>query len=215
MKNWKLYAILDKGLAGERSLGKLAEEFIKGGADVIQLRDKVSNGRIFAEEAAGVRKITKYFGVQFIINDRADIAKAVGADGVHLGHADIDIKSARIVLGESRLVGISCHSLEQAIEAEKNGADYIGLGPIFKTATRPELRPVGPGLINDVKKSLRIPVVCIGGINCGNIRVLLDNGAETVAVASAVIKSNDICVVARRIKNILERKDDTVRVCQE
>lgn len=203
MKNWKLYVILDRELAGDRNLKSLTEEIIGGGADVIQLRDKISTTRVFAKEARLVREITKHSGIQFIVNDRPDIAKAVYADGVHLGQDDLDVGSARAVLGRYGLVGVSCHSIGDALAAKKSGADYIGLGPIFKTATKPALGPLGTGIISDVIKNVDIPVVCIGGINIDNIENILDCGAEIVAAASAIIKSNDPCLATQEILKFL------------
>lgn len=211
-----LYVILDKALVRNRDLKRLVEEVIKGGSDVIQLRDKVSPDRTFLKDAQMVRDITKYFGIQFIVNDRVDIAKAVDADGVHLGQDDLPIDKTRSLLGRSKLIGISCHSLRQAITAQQEGASYIGLGSIFRTPTKQDLKVIGVDLINKVKKELKIPIVCIGGINAGNIKELLDAGAEIVAISSAIVASDEPRAVAQEVKNILEAKeDDTIRICQE
>ena len=215
MKNWRLYAILDKTLAGKTDLIWLAGELITGGADVIQLRDKVSNACDFLNTAKRMRDITRSHDVTFIVNDRVDIASASYADGVHLGQEDLSIEHARSILGKYKLVGISCHSLGQALRAAKEGADYIGLGPIFKTTTKPSIAPIGLSIVPEVRKSLGIPVVCIGGVTASNVTTLLDTGAETVAVASAIIKSNKPSRAAREIKHILEKRYDAVGVCQK
>jgi len=216
LKNWKLYVILDKQLIGSRNIKILTEEVVKGGADVIQLRDKISSARDFIKDAETVRAITRQHGIQFIVNDRIDIAKAVYADGVHLGQSDIPIEKARSILNRFKIIGISCHSAEEALNAQSQGADYIGWGPIFKTSTKINVNEIGVDSIDTIKKLLNIPVVCIGGINMSNIKGLLDRGVKTVAVASAVIFSKDPRIATQEIKNsIVENQHDTVGICPE
>lgn len=216
MKNWKLYVILDKQLIGSRNIKILTNEVVKGGADVIQLRDKTSSARDFLKDAETVRAITRQHGIQFIVNDRIDIAKAVYADGVHLGQSDIPIEKARSILNRFKIIGISCHSVEEALNTQNQGADYIGWGPIFKTSTKINVNEIGVDSIDKIKKLLNIPIVCIGGINMSNIKGLLDRGVKTVAVASAVISSKDPRIATQEIKNsLMENQHDTVGICQE
>ena len=215
MINWKLYVILDKALSKGKDLKTLTEEIIAGGADVIQFRDKASTDEAFLKDAEAVRNITKNSGVDFIVNDRLDIAKEIDADGVHLGQGDLSIAEARTILGKSSLIGESCHSIEQAINAESEGANYIGFGAIFKTSTRPELKPIGYELIDEVRRNIKIPFVCIGGINETNLDLLLRYGAQCVAVCSAIICSNNPQERTCQLKEILEHKHDPVRICQK
>ena len=183
---WRLYVIVDRAAVGTRDVADVAEEAIRGGADVIQLRDKAASTRQLHQEALRVRAVTKAAGIPLIINDHVDIAHAVGADGVHLGQDDLPIAAARAILGPNRLIGRSTHSLEQAIAAELDGADYIGVGPIFPTPTKPGSQSVGVDLIRQVALRLSVPFVCIGGIDTTTLQSVLSAGAERIAVVRAV-----------------------------
>jgi len=163
---------------------KIAEEACKGGARVIQYRDKKSSRHNMLEIADKIRKITKKFDSLFIINDFIDIALMSEADGVHLGQDDIPISRARKIIPEGFIVGVSTHSLEQARKAEKDGANYIGIGPVFSTPTKENYKPIGFSTVEEVLKSVNIPVVAIGGINIGNIGDLIEIGARNVAMVS-------------------------------
>ena len=215
MKNWKLCVIIDKKLLGDGNLKELARNIVEGGADMIQLRDKVSSDDIFYKDALLLRDITDRSDAAFIVNDRADIAAAVDADGVHLGQKDLPPAKARGVLGESKLIGVSCHSVREAVRAREEGADYIGLGAAFKTSTKPDSRIMDLGLIERVQKAIELPVICVGGINSDNLEILKSYGAENVAVSSVVILSSDPTNVTRKIKNILENVHDAVGICKK
>lgn len=209
MNDFSLYVILDKKTCLEADLAKAARQLIEGGADVIQLRDKVSDDKIFFAEAIKIRGITKAHKIPFIINDRLDLALAVCADGIHLGQDDLDITIARRLFGADKIIGRSTHNLAQALEAEKEGADYIGLGPVFSTPTKPDYQAVSLDLIKEVKGKIKIPFVAIGGIDQGNIREVLSAGARNIAVVRAVIGQKDIKTAVRNLKNIiLEYKND-------
>lgn len=180
----------------------VAKEAIAGGADVIQLRDKDATAKELIKVARPIRQLTHKTKVLFIINDRLKIAKAVDADGVHLGQDDSPIKVARSILGRNKIIGLSTHSLSQAKEAQKSGADYISVGPIFATPTKPEYKAVGLDLIKKVKRAIKIPFVAIGGIDASNIDEILSAGASHVAVVRAVCGAKDI----RRAASFLKRK---------
>lgn len=180
----------------------VVKEAIAGGADVIQLRDKNATAKELIKVARPIRRLTRKAKVLFIINDRLKIAKAVDADGVHLGQDDSPIKVARSILGRNKIIGLSTHSLSQAKEAQKNGADYIGVGPIFATPTKPEYKAVGLDLIKKVKSAIKIPFVAIGGIDTSNIDEILSAGANRVAVVRAVCGAKNI----RRAASFLKRK---------
>ena len=202
---WTLYVIVDRAAAGSRPLEVLAAAAIRGGADALQLRDKAASARRLLEDARRLLALTRPAGIPLIVNDRADVAAAAGADGVHLGQDDLPIPEARRLLGPGRLIGRSTHSLEQALAAEAEGADYLGLGPIFPTPTKPEYGSIGTGLIGPVVSRVRLPVVCIGGIDRGNVERVLEAGGERVAVVRAVCGAADPEAAARDLKALLTR----------
>ncbi|MEA3560296.1 MAG: thiamine phosphate synthase [Candidatus Omnitrophota bacterium] len=198
----KLYIIIDKGLIGKRSEIKIASEVIGGGATTIQLRDKHSSARQLTKIGRELRKLTKKYNVNFIINDRLDIALAVDADGIHLGQEDLPLKFAR-KLAPKKIIGISTHSFIEARKAEQEGADYIALGPIFKTFSKLTGPPVGVKIINRLKKSLNIPLVAIGGINTANIENVKSQKPDGIAIASAVLKNKNIKQATLKIAKLL------------
>jgi thiamine-phosphate pyrophosphorylase len=160
------------------------------GVKWIQYRGKSKPRREIYNEAKLLRKLTTEFKAAFIVNDHADIVLAVNADGVHLGQEDLPLKEARKILGKKKIIGISTHSIEQAIDAEAGGADYIGFGPVFPTGTKDAGEPRGINMLREVKSRVSIPVVAIGGINIENLESVLDAGANAVAVASAILKGD-------------------------
>jgi len=201
----RLYIILDKSLIGRKSEVHLASRVIEGGATAIQLRDKFSDDQRLIKIGTKLREITRKNKVGFIINDRVDIALAVDADGVHLGQEDLPLKFARRLIGK-RIIGISTHSLVQAKRAEKEGADYISVGPIFRTSSKPELVPVGTAIISRIKKEVNLPLVAIGGIKLDNIKKVIARNPEGIAIASAVLKSKKIENSTLKIANLLNAK---------
>lgn len=160
------------------------------GVKWIQYREKNKTRRDIYNEAALLRKLTTKFKAAFIVNDHADIALAVNADGVHLGQEDLPVKEARKILGKGKIIGISTHNIEQAVDAEAGGADYIGFGPLFPTKTKDAGEPKGVEMLREIKKKIKIPVVAIGGINAENLKSVLDSGADAVAVASAILNGD-------------------------
>ena len=200
---WRLYVIVDRAAAGSRPLAEIAAAAIRGGADVLQLRDKTAPGKILLAEAAQLLRLTRAAGIPLIINDRPDIAHASGADGVHLGQDDLPVAAARRLLGPGRLIGKSTHSLEQARTAQTEGPDYIGVGPIFSTPTKPDDEPVGLRLIGQVAEAVAVPAVCIGGIDEGNIEQVLEAGAQRIAVVRAVCAAAHPEAAVRRLKDAL------------
>jgi thiamine-phosphate pyrophosphorylase len=164
---------------------------INGGAKTIQLRSKKINRKNFLDLAENLRKITAAKKVLLIINDYIDIAQIVDADGVHLGQDDISISEARKILGHEKIIGVSTHSLKQAIKAEKEGANYISVGPIFSSPTKPHLKPVGLNLLKQIKRKIKIPIVAIGGINLQNISKTMKLDVKRAAVISAVMNAKN------------------------
>jgi thiamine-phosphate diphosphorylase len=203
---WRLYVITDEQVSRGRSHLQVAEAAILGGADVLQLRDKEStSGRLF-QVALQLRKLTRGAKVPLIVNDRLDIALAADADGVHLGQDDLPASVARKIMGSGRILGVSAETVAEAMAAEKDGADYLGVGPVFEArGTKPDAGdPRGLELIAEIRRHCRLPIVAIGGIDAENARKVLEAGADAAAVISAIAAADDIVEAARRLKGILE-----------
>lgn len=177
---------------------------LRAGVRCIQYREKDKARREIYREALILRKLTTEFNAIFVVNDHADIALAVNADGVHLGQSDLPLKEARKVLGKGKIIGISTHSIEQAIEAEQGGASYIGFGPIFHTKTKDAGEPKGIEMLKEAKRHIKIPVIAIGGINAENLQSVIDSGADAVAVSAGIIQG-DIADNAIRFLDILKK----------
>ncbi|MFZ6016317.1 MAG: thiamine phosphate synthase [Nitrospirota bacterium] len=163
---------------------------LRSGVKWIQYRDKDRTRGEFYNEALRLRKVTRDFNAILVINDHSDIAIAVDADGVHLGQDDLPLKEAKRIIGRNRIIGISTHSLEQAIDAERGGADYIGFGPVFHTTTKDAGVPRGISMLREIKEQVHIPLIAIGGINLTNLESVLDAGADAIAVATGILKGN-------------------------
>lgn len=187
-----LYVVTDRSWLGENSLVNQVEATIKAGATVIQLREKNLEFEEFVKLAKEIKLITDKYKVVFIINDEVDVAVAVNADGVHIGQNDEEIKIAREKLGAGKIIGLSAHSVEEAIKAEKNGADYIGVGAMFNTSTKLDASAVTYKTLKDICNTVTIPVVAIGGISKDNILNLSGSGISGVAVISAIFAQPDI-----------------------
>jgi len=202
---WRLYVVTDEKVSRGRSHLEVAEKAIRGGADVIQYRDKTSSSGEMYRIALAMRKLTRDAGVPLIINDRLDIALAVGADGLHVGQDDLPASVARRLLPPGTILGVSTEVPEEALRAEKDGADYIGGGPIFEArGTKADAgAPKGPGMIAPIRAKCRLPIVAIGGIKSGNARSVLEAGADAVAVISDIVGADDIEEAARRMKEQL------------
>ncbi len=190
--------VTDRKVCGMSSeeMSKIA---LKAGVKWIQYREKEKSRREIFYEALGLRELTREYGAVLSVNDHADIAVAVDADGVHLGQDDLPLREAREVMGE-RIIGISTHSLSEAVDAARGGADYIGFGPVFRTTTKNAGEPKGLDALVEIKRHVTIPVVAIGGISIDNLRAVLDSGADAVAVASAVLRGN----ISENVKSFLE-----------
>ncbi|MCX7918310.1 MAG: thiamine phosphate synthase [bacterium] len=209
----ELYVVTDQKLAKGRPIVNVVKQAIAGGATIIQLRDKEAGTRMLVEQGKRLRRITRENNVLLIINDRVDIALAVDADGVHLGQDDMAVDTARKLLGYDKIIGVSVSNLEQAIQAEKSGADYLGLSPIYTTSTKPD---AGTGLgltfIRQVRRKVKLPLVAIGGINKNNVTDVIRAGADIAAVVSAVVSAEDIEQAARDlVKKIKKAKTISYR----
>lgn len=203
-ENFKLYAITD---LREEDPGIFAEveAAYQGGADIVQLRSKNLTDAALYRIGTRFRKIADRFRRLFFVNDRIDLALAVEADGVHLGQDDLGIEAVRkIFRSTGKFVGRSTHNLGQALQAVREGHDYIGVGPIFETPTKPSYPPVGIDLIKQVKEKVRIPFVCIGGINETNLGGVLRAGATRVAVVRAIFDAPDVCQATQTLRAAME-----------
>lgn len=183
--------ITDPSVAGRMPFEDFAKKAIAGGADVIQLRDKKASDEELLRVAEKILSVTRPRGIPLIINDRLEVARLAAADGVHLGQEDASWSEARSLLGESALIGRSTHNQEQALAAQAQGFDYIGVGPVYGTPTKPGAKAVGLDLVRFAAQNLDVPFVAIGGIDESNVRDVLAAGAKTVAVVRAVAGNPD------------------------
>jgi len=209
-----LYVITDEEIAGGLSHAEIARQAIAGGADVIQLRDKTCEPGELLRIGRTIRKITRKTGTLFIVNDRFDVALACGADGVHLGQDDMGGGVARQIAPPRFIIGISVGTLEEAIQAELEGADYIAVSPVFPTASKSDAGPGhGLDLLKEIRQNITIPVVAIGGITSGNVNDVIEAGADGVAVISAVVGDPDIKAAARDLKAKIRKSKVIMTEC--
>ncbi len=197
--DYTLYLCTDRELMTTDTVTEAVELAIKGGVTVVQLREKDCSGRKFLEIAHEVKEITDAYEVPLIINDRLDIAMAVDADGVHLGQKDIPAAVARELLGPDKIIGVSAWNAELALRAQKEGADYIGAGDVFGTSTKADTHHVSLQELAKIRKTVKIPVVAIGGINMENIEKLKGTGIDGVAVISAILAARNITAAAEEL----------------
>ena len=198
-----LCVITDKKLSRGRSFEEVVEAAIRGGAQMIQFRDKeIPNGQ-FYNEALKLRILTQKAGALFMVNDRIDVALSVGADGVHLGQEDLPIRAARKIAPEL-IIGASSHNLMEALKAEQDGADYVNIGPIFPTKTKENtVSFLGPGAISEIGPQLTVPFTTMGGINPENIGLVLEAGARRVAMITGITRAADITARVRRLRKTI------------
>jgi thiamine-phosphate pyrophosphorylase len=198
--DYSLYLVTDRGLSHGRSTADIVRAAVRGGVTCVQLREKECSTREFIAEALAVRDFLKSRGIPFIINDRVDIALAVGADGVHLGQGDMPLAMARSLLGESKIIGISAESLRGAIEAESGGADYLGVSPIFATPTKTDTAaPLGLEGLRAIRREVKLPLVAIGGLDASKATAVVAAGADGLAVVSAIVAADDPELAAREL----------------
>ena len=188
----QLYVIADREICGERDIEEVIKQAIEGGAEMVQYRDKESNDQNFLETALKLKSICKARNVPFIVNDRVEIAIEMDADGVHVGQEDMPLAEVKKRMNPSKITGVSALTIEQAMKAEREGADYVGVGPIFDTSSKKIDRPLGLDLIRKSKDSLSIPFFAIGGINSSNLDDLIRAGGKRIAVISALVLSSNV-----------------------
>jgi thiamine-phosphate pyrophosphorylase len=190
--DYSLYLVTDRGLSRGRATLDLVRAAVRGGVTCVQLREKTCSTREFVAEALVIRDFLKSCGIPLIINDRVDVALAVEADGVHLGQSDMPLVRARSILGRSRIIGVSAESVRDAVEAEQGGADYLGVSPIFATATKTDTAaPLGLEGLRAIRQAVKLPLIAIGGLGPSNAAEVIASGADGVAVVSAIVAADD------------------------
>ncbi|MEJ8305794.1 thiamine phosphate synthase [Saccharibacillus sacchari] len=207
MKEFRLYAITGENFHPRRELTEVMEQAILGGADIIQFRDKHSGPEERLAKARALRELTRRYGVPLIINDHVQLALEVDADGIHLGQGDLSLTEARRIVG-NKIIGISTHAIEEALAAQKQGADYIGAGPVYATQTKLDaVAPVGLDYIREVSRRIRIPFVAIGGIKLHNADEVIEAGATRLCAISEIVGSEDPAGACRAFIDKLEQKE--------
>lgn len=204
-KDLLLYAVTDSRWTGRQTIYEQVEEAIKGGITFLQLREKDLDEGSFLKEAEKMRDLCRKNQIPFIINDNVDIALKTGADGVHVGQEDMDAQDVRKILGEDKIIGVSARTVEQAVKAQQQGADYLGVGSVFTTGTKLDAGHVSYGTLNEICRSVTIPVIAIGGITKENVKELSGSGICGVAVVSALFAQEDIRKAAADLKTEVEK----------
>jgi thiamine-phosphate pyrophosphorylase len=199
----RLYGIIDLGYVERRDAGRIVEQMIEGGVDLIQLRGKNKSIGELIELSVDLHDLTAKSSTPLIVNDHAAVARSAPVDGVHVGQDDDPIEMVRRRVARDILIGKSTHSLEQARAAQREGADYIGFGPIFATPTKPDYAPIGLENLSRVHAEVNLPIFCIGGINIDNLQSVIDAGAKRVVMVSALLKAHDIVDYARCATDML------------
>jgi thiamine-phosphate pyrophosphorylase len=203
--DYSLYLVTDRELMAAGNIEECVEQAVSGGCTLVQLREKTASSREFYETAVRVRKVTADFGVPLIINDRADIALAVNADGVHIGQKDLPYDAVRRILGNDKIIGVSVSNLPEALEADALGADYLGVGAMFATGTKTDAKLTGIDELRDICGKVKCPVVVIGGINKNTVPLFAGTGIDGIAVVSAVVSQNDPAGAACELKELFEK----------
>lgn len=197
----KLYLVTEESIPLPELLA-IVEEAIKGGVTAVQLREKTNSGKLFFEKALKLKELTSHYKVPLYINDRVDIALAVGADGIHVGQEDLPLTSIKQIIPSTVNVGVSAGSVEEAIAAEKDGADYIGVGAVFPTASKDDAKVLAEGELEKIIQAVSIPVVAIGGIKLNNLERLKDLPIAGIAIVSEIMKADS----PRKAASLLREK---------
>ena len=200
-----LYAVTDRSWTGEQTIFQQVEETLKGGTTFLQLREKNLSDEEFKSEAEKIKKICAEHKVPFVINDNVELAKEIDADGVHVGQDDMNASNVRQIIGNDKILGVSVQTVEQAILAEKQGADYLGVGAVFSTSTKSDAIEVPYEMLQKICSAVKIPVVAIGGINKSNVNQLAKSGICGIAVISAIFAEKNILEATKELKNIVKK----------
>lgn len=200
-----LYAVTDRTWLNGDTLYNQVEKALKGGATFIQLREKNLSNTEFLEEAKEIKQLCAKYNVPFVINDNVEIAKEIDADGVHVGQDDMEALDVRAVLGKDKIIGVSAHSVEEALLAQEHGADYLGVGAVFHTGTKSDATDLSRETLKAICDAVDIPVIAIGGISADNVLELSGNGLCGIAVISAIFAQKDIEAAARNLSELTKK----------
>ncbi|MFA9379464.1 MAG: thiamine phosphate synthase [Acetanaerobacterium sp.] len=203
--DYSLYLVTDRDLMSTQTLEQAVEQAIAGGCTLIQLREKAASSLTFYNTAVAIKRITDRHHIPLIINDRVDIALAVDAAGVHIGQGDLPAAAVREIIGENKILGVSASSLDEAVKARNDGADYLGVGAMFATGTKTDAEIVTMDGLKAIRAAVSLPMVVIGGINQGTIPSFNNTGIDGIAVVSALISARDIASAARELKALFLR----------
>jgi thiamine-phosphate diphosphorylase len=202
--NLLLYAVTDRAWLGTETLAQQVEKALRGGVTMVQFREKHLTGEALEREAREVQAVCRNYHVPFLINDDVMLAKCIDADGVHIGQSDMALSEARSLLGEDKIIGVTAKTVAQAKAAEAGGADYLGSGAVFGTATKMDTRKMDHALLDEICESVQIPVVAIGGICRDNILELKGRKMDGVAIVSGIFHNADIELAARELRSLAE-----------
>lgn len=207
--DYTLYLVTDRNLMSTNNLETAVENAINGGVTMVQIREKSASSLEFYEQAIRIKKLTGRYSIPLVVNDRIDIALAIGADGIHIGQNDIPASVARKIIGKNMLLGVSASSVKEALQAQNDGADYLGIGAMFSTGTKTDAKTVSMEELQRIRKAVSIPIVAIGGISKENAAIFQGMGVDGLAVVSAIIAQPDIKAAAEELK-FLFRKGESV-----
>jgi thiamine-phosphate pyrophosphorylase len=199
--DYSIYLVTDRDLMSTKTLEEAVEQAIIGGCTLVQLREKDCSSLDFFNTAAKIKEITDKYNVPLLINDRLDIALAVDAAGVHVGQSDLPVSVVRKIIGEDKIIGISAGTLEEALQGQKDGADYLGVGAMYATGTKKDANPTSMEELKKIRENVSLPIVVIGGINEERVRDFKDTGIDGLAIVSAIIAQEDIAEAAKKIKS--------------
>lgn len=203
--DYSIYLVTDENCLKGRPLLACVEEALAGGVTLVQYRDKDKDSRAMYKEAVQLKALCDKYKVPLIINDRLDIAQAVGAAGVHLGQEDLPCAVARQILGDDYVIGVSAHNPGEAVQAAAAGADYLGCGAVFVTATKQDVAKLGLANLRAIREAVTLPMVGIGGINVANYAEVLATGADGAAIVSGILAQDDIMATVQRLKDIVQQ----------
>ena len=208
--DYRLYLVTDRNCLQQQTLEQAVEQAILGGVTLVQLREKAIASKEFYERALRIKAICHHYNVPLLINDRVDIALAVEADGVHIGQSDLPCGVVRQILGKDKIIGVSARTAQQAIQAQADGADYLGVGAMFATSTKQDAQTVTIASLTQIRQAVTLPIVAIGGINHTTLPALqqalqaADTSIDGVAVVSAILGQKDVKLATEQLKNMIK-----------
>ena len=208
--DYRLYLVTDRNCLQQQSLEQAVEQAILGGVTLVQLREKAIASKEFYERALRIKAICHHYNVPLLINDRVDIALAVEADGVHIGQSDLPCGVVRQILGKDKIIGVSARTAQQAIQAQADGADYLGVGAMFATSTKQDAQTVTIASLTQIRQAVTLPIVAIGGINHTTLPALqqalqaADTSIDGVAVVSAILGQKDVKLASQQLKEVIK-----------